>query len=432
MKRIIIFLVYVCFAAILSADSKPLAIVNAKVYPMSGPTMDNAVVVIRDGKIEAIGSGLTAPADATIIDAKGGRVLPGFVDANCRVGLVEIDAVASTVDSSESVDPITPQMRVTDAFYPDSATIGVARSNGVTSGIIAPDHINVITGMSAWITFSGASINQVVLKPVAGMNITLGEPPKDTYGSKDKMPSTRMGTAALLRENLQAAKEYGEKWKSYQNKQQEGSKKKPVAPPDKDFRLEALLDVVNGKVPLVASAQRVDDILTAIRIAEEFGMKQNLVINHGAEAYKIADLLAREKIPVIVGPITTQPETMETLGVIYENAALLQKAGVLIALQTNDAHNTRNLPYEAGFAVANGLPYDEALKAITINPAKIFHFDQEAGTLEKGKRADVIVADGDPLEPRTQITHVIIGGKEMPDVNYQKRLWDLFLKKETN
>jgi imidazolonepropionase-like amidohydrolase len=190
-----------------------------------------------------------------------------------------------------------------------------------------------------------------------------------------------------------------------------------------------LLDVLNGKVPLVATAQRVDDILTAIRIAEEFSIKANLVINQGAEAYKIADLLAREKIPVIVGPVTTQPEKMETLGVIYENAALLQKAGVLIAIQTNDAHMARNLPYEAGFAVANGLSYEEAIKSITINPAKIFRIDQQTGTIEKGKRADIIIANGDPLEPRTEIVKVIIGGKPMPDTNYQKQLWENFLKK---
>jgi imidazolonepropionase-like amidohydrolase len=431
MVRTTFVLILLCFATSVMADSKAIAIVNGNVYSMAGPVMENATVILRNGKIENVGSGLAIPSDATVIDAQGKRVFPGFIDANCHVGLVEISQVPSTVDSSETVEPVTPQMRVTDAFYPDSATIGVTRSNGITSGMVAPDNINVFTGMSAWISFSGQLIDQIILKPVAGMNITLGEPPKITYGEKDKMPSTRMGTAALLRENLQLAREYGEKWKSYQAKQQSSSKKKDAAPPERNYGMEALLDVLNGKIPLVASAQRVDDILTAIRIAEEFGIKQNLVINHGAEAHKIADLLAREKIPVIVGPVTTQPEKMETLGVIYENAALLQKAGVLIAIQTNDSHNARNLPYEAGIAVANGLPYDEALKAITINPARIFRFDQQAGTIQKGKRADIIIANGDPLEPRTEITNVIIGGIEMPDTNYQKTLWDTFLKNQT-
>jgi imidazolonepropionase-like amidohydrolase len=430
-NRTLIF-IFLSITSIVTADSKPVAIINGNVYTMSGPVLENATVILRDGKIQDVGASLTVPPDAQVIDAKGKRVLPGFIDANCRVGLVEIDQVESTVDSSETVDPITSQMRVTDAFFPDSASIGVTRSNGITSGIVSPDHINVITGMSAWISFSGMQIDQVILKPFAGMNATLGEPPKEAYGEKEKMPSTRMGIAALLRENFQKAKEYEEKWKRFQKKESLDSKKKENAtPPEKDFRMEALVDVLNGKIPLIASAQRADDILTAIRIADEFGIKQNLVINHGAEAYKIAGILAREKIPVIVGPVTTQPERMETLGVIYENAALLQKAGVLIALQTNDAHNARNLPYEAGIAVANGLPYEEALKAITINPARIFHIDQEVGTIQKGKRADILIANGDPLEPKTEITNVFIGGQEMPNTNYQKRLWETFLKKET-
>ncbi len=413
------------------AAQEPIAIVNGTVYTMAGPALENATVILRDGKIENVGSGLSIPPGAQVIDAKGKRVLPGFIDANCHVGLVEIDQVQSTVDTSETVDPVTAQVRTADAFFPESATIGVTRANGITSGIVSPDHINVITGMSAWISFSGKQIDQVVLKPLAGMNITLGEAPKITYGDRNKMPSTRMGIASVLRENFQLAREYEQKWKQFQSKKPAENKKKDSEdPPEKDYKLEALLDVLNGRIPLVASAQRADDILTAVRIAEEFGIKQNLVINHGAEAYRIADILAREKIPVIVGPVTTQPETMQTLGVIYENAAILQKAGVLIAIQTNDAHNARNLPYEAGLAVANGLLYEEALRAITINPARIFHLDQETGTIEKGKRADVIIADGDPLEPRTEITHVIIGGKVMPDMNYQKRLWESFLKKQ--
>lgn len=430
-KTVVFFFLGLAIFAGAKADQESIAIVNGKVYTMTGPALENATVILSNGKIENVGSSLPIPPGAQIIDAKGKRVLPGFIDANCHVGLVEIDQVQSTVDTSETVDPVTAQVRTADAFFPDSATIGVTRTNGITSGIVSPDHINVITGMSAWISFSGKQIDQVVLKQLAGMNITLGEAPKITYGDRNKMPSTRMGIASVLRENFQLAREYEEKWKQFQTKKPAETKKtNSTTPPEKDYKLEALLDVLHGKIPLVAAAQRADDILTAIRIAEEFGIKQNLVINHGAEAYKIADILAREKIPVIVGPVTTQPELMETLGVIYENAAILQKAGVLIAIQTNDAHNARNLPYEAGLAVANGLPYEEALKAITINPARIFHLDQESGTIEKGKRADIILANGDPLEPRTEITQVIIGGKVMPDVNYQKRLWESFLEKQ--
>jgi imidazolonepropionase-like amidohydrolase len=254
----------------------------------------------------------------------------------------------------------------------------------------------------------------------------MGEAPKAKYGEANKTPSTRMGTAALIRQTLIKAREYEIKWKRYNDRKLEKGSKDTTetTAPERDMKLEAVLEVLNGKIPLVVSAHRVDDILTAIRIAEEFGIEKNLVINHGTNAYKIADILARKKIPVIVGPVTTQPDTMETLGASYETAALLNKAGVLVAIQSNETHNARNLPYEAALAVANGLPYEEALKAITVNVARIFGFESLVGTLEAGKRANVIVAEGDPLEPRTKIIHVFIGGQEITEPSYHERLHD--------
>jgi len=428
MKRALLILFGLFISSFVYAET--IAITNAKIYTMSGPVIEKGTVIIQDGKIQEVGAQVAVPQGARVIDGTGKVVLPGFIDANCHVGLSEIDLVDATVDASESTDPITPQMQVTDAFFPDSAVIGVTRSNGVTTAIIAPSDVNVISGLSAVISFSGKQINQIVLKPHAALNVTLGEAPKDQYGTKNKMPQTRMGTAALLRETFQKAKEYGEKWKQPEEKKdaKKKSQEKDTSLPDRDMRLDAVLEVLNGKIPLVASAHRVDDILTIIRIAEEFGVEKNLVINHGTDAYKIADVLARKKIPVIVGPVTTQPDRMETLGAIYENAAKLTQAGVLIAIQTNETHNSRNLPYEAGLAVANGLPYEEALKAITINAAKIFQMQDQIGSIEKGKRADLIVADGDPLEPRTAVSHVFIGGQEMPEANYQKNLWENFQK----
>lgn len=406
-----------------------VAIKNAKIYTMAGPVLEKGTIVFRNGRIEAVGTNVNIPKDARVIDGSGKVVMPGMIDANCRVGLEEITQVPASVDSSESTDPVTPQLYVIDGFFPESVSIGVTRRNGITAGVVAPDDVNVFTGMSAMIEFSGKRINEIIVKGPVAMNITLGEAPKTTYGPRNKMPMTRMGTAALLRKTLQEAKEYGEKWKRYTEKGKDKKDEKDSAKvPEKDYRLEALQDVLNGKLPLVAAAHRVDDILTAIRIAEEFGIKQNLVINHGTDAYQIADLLAREKIPVLVGPVTTQPERIETLGALYENAARLNKAGVLIAIQTNEAHNARNLPYEAGLAVAYGLPYEEALKAITINAAKIFRVDTEVGALQTGKRANLILASGDPLEPRTEIVSIFIAGEEMPDASFQKEIWEKLKK----
>ena len=405
-----------------SLFAETIAITNAKIYPMNGPVIEKGTIVIKDSKIEAVGASVQPPAGARIIDASGKQVFPGFIDGNCHVGLSEISQVTSTVDSSEGIDPVTPQMRVTDGFFPESFTIGVTRSNGVTSGIISPTDQNVFTGLSALIEFSGKRMDEVVIKPVAALHITMGEAPKAKYGESNKTPSTRMGTAALIRQTFLKAQEYEQKQKRYETRKSE-KKGDPPSPPERDMKLDPVLEVLHGEIPLVVSAHRVDDILTAIRIADEFGIKKQLVINHGTNAYKVADLLAREKIPVIVGPITTQPDSMETIGALYENAAMLQKAGVLIAIQSNETHNARNLPYEAALAVANGLPYEEALKAITVNVATIFGFASEVGTLEAGKRANVIVAEGDPLEPRTKISHVFINGREITDPNYHEQLY---------
>jgi imidazolonepropionase-like amidohydrolase len=422
---ILIFLFIISNALLIWGADETIAIINAKIYTMNGAPIENGVLILKGGKIEDVGTGIQTPAGARVIDASGKTVLPGFIDSNCHVGLEEVNQVKATVDDSEATDPVTPQLSVIDAFYPDSKTIGVTRSNGITAGIVAPADENVFTGMSAVVEFSGNRLDQIVLKSPSALHVTLGEAPKATYGHRNKLPSTRMGSAYLLRETFQKAKEYDQKWKDKSKSKNE--KGKESKEPERNLKWEAVLQVLQGKIPLVVSAHRVDDILTGIRIADEFGIT-NLVINHGTEAYKISGILAQKKIPVLVGPVTTQPDRMETLGARYDNAALLQKAGVMIAIQTNDAHNARNLPYEAGIAVANGLPYDEALKAITVNPARIFKIDQEIGTLEKGKRANLIIANGDPLEPKTVIEKVIIGGLEMPDMNYQKQLWQDFVK----
>jgi imidazolonepropionase-like amidohydrolase len=240
------------------AWTSPVAIKDAKIHTMAGPVIEKGTIVFDNGKILAVGSDVKPPADAKIIDGSGKIVMPGMIDANCHVGLEEISQVTASVDSSESTDPVTPQLYVMDGFFPESAAIPVTRRNGVTAGIISPDDINVFTGMSALVEFSGKRIDHIVLKGPIAMNVTLGEAPKTTFGPKNKMPMTRMGTAALLRKTLQEAREYGEKWKLYSEKGKEQKKNKERAakkPPEKDLKLEALQNVLNGKIPLVAAAQ---------------------------------------------------------------------------------------------------------------------------------------------------------------------------------
>jgi imidazolonepropionase-like amidohydrolase len=254
--RYTIAAIFVMFLASLTF-AETIAITNAKIYTMAGPVIEKGTIVIKDGRIQSVGAEIQTPAEARVIDASGKSIFPGFIDANCHVGLSEVNQVTATVDRSEGVDPVTPQMRVTDGFFPDSFVIGVTRSNGVTSCIVSPLDENVFTGQSALIEFSGKQIDQIVLKPVTALHVTMGEAPKEKYGNANKTPSTRMGTAALIRQTLMKAKEYEEKWKRYENKKadKDGSEK---GAPERDMKFDAVLDVLNGKIPLVVSAHRVD------------------------------------------------------------------------------------------------------------------------------------------------------------------------------
>lgn len=404
-----------------SPAAAPVAIVGGKVFPVSGPAVEGATVLLRDGKIEAIGKNVSIPAGATRIDASGMWVLPGMIDSRTHLGIWEVDLDRTTRDEDERSDPVSPQMRVIDAFYDESENIPVTRQMGITSALVTPGEDNLINGQSALVDLSGEDLDQVLVKFPVGMHFSLGEPPKARYGARTQLPSTRMGNAALIRASFLKAKDYLGKWDSFERKKLEcdtskgksKGKKEEKCPPEplaRDLEMEALAGVLKGETPAVFRAQRMDDILTAIRLAEEF--KIRMVLSHGAEAYKVASLLAFKKIPVLVGPITTQPSAIETLGAIYENAALLADAGVKIAIQTDRTNDARTLPWEAGLAVAYGLPWDTALRAVTLSPAEIFGVADRLGSLEPGKRADVIVTTGDPFQPLTQVKHLFIRGRE--------------------
>jgi imidazolonepropionase-like amidohydrolase len=401
--------------------SAPIAIVGGKVFPVSGPPIEGGTVVIREGKIEAVGKGVAVPADAQRIDATGQWVLPGMTDSRTHLGIWEVDLSEPTRDEDERSEPVTPQMRVVDAFYDESENIPITRQVGITSALVTPGEGNLINGQSALVDLGGDDLPDVLVKFPIAMHFSLGEPPKERYGARTQLPSTRMGSAALIRSSLLQARDYLAKKDAYEQKKlacdTSKPKKKgkedgkcPPDPPAVDFKLEALTSVLKGEMPAVFRAQRMDDILTAVRLSEEFKLK--LILSHAAEGYKVADLLASKRIPVLVGPITTQPEAIETLGAIYENAALLNQAGVKIAIQTDRTNDARTLPWEAGLAVTYGLPWDAALRAVTLSPAEIFGVADRLGSLEPGKRADVIVTTGDPFQPLTQVKHLFIRGTE--------------------
>ena len=404
---------------------EPVLFRSIRVLTVSGPILGSADVLFREGRIARVGAGGTLDtAGVRVVPGEGLTLLPGLIDSRTNVGLAEIWQVASTVDVNESTSPSTPELLVADAIHPGSAVIPVTRAGGVTTVLVAPGESNVLAGRSALVHLTGGTLARMLVRSPAGMHATLGEAPKRTYGPRHVMPMSRMGEAAVLREKLVAAQEYRASWERYRRKEErfregggEGDES-PPEPPKKDLAMEALLPVLRGELPLVVSAHRASDIDLALRIADEFAIR--LVLDHATEGWKLAGEIARRGVPVLVGPISTQPSSMQTLGARYDNAAILEKAGVLIAIETGSTHNARNLPFEAGLAVAHGLPWDAALRAVTLNPARIFGVEDRLGSIEEGKEATAIVIEGtDPFQPLHRVRRVFIRGREYPAFSRQ-------------
>jgi imidazolonepropionase-like amidohydrolase len=275
----------------------------------------------------------------------------------------------------------------------------------------------------------------MIVKDPAALHVNFGERPTAEWRARDKI-DTRMGLVAEMRQAFIDAAEYLKKWNKYEKELKEYNdnlqlprrqRKKELDEPDRpkrDLGCEALVPALQGKLPVIASANRKDDILASIRVSEEFGLK--LIVLHGAEAYMVAGILKTKNIPVLLGPVTTQPSSMEKLGAIYENAALLDRAGVLFAIIAGSTHNVRDIRFQAGIAVQYGLPISSALKAITINPARILGVDHDLGSIEPGKIANIAIFDGDPLQPLTRVTDVIIEGRRIPMESFQTELYEKY------
>jgi imidazolonepropionase-like amidohydrolase len=386
-------------------DAKKIAIKAGVIKTMVSPDIKNGVILIKDGYIEEVGKDIRIPKDYVVLNAKDFVVIPGMIDSSTHIGLIEIGAVAQTRDVHEKTDPITPHMLVVDAINPESKVIEVTRVNGVTTVLVCPEEANLFSGTSALINLDGRSVSEMVVKQKVGIHINLGSTSKGVYPDKIQ---TRMGIVAVLNETLIKAKEYLQK-------------KQSDEPPDYNARYEALIPVLKKQMPVIVRAHRLDDIWTGIRICEKFGLK--MILSHATDAYKIADELAKRNIPVILGPVNIQPSVPETFGATYENARILYEAGVKIAIQTGGCHNVRNLPYAAGLAVAYGLPEEEALKAITINPAQIFGVEDKVGCIKKGAIANLVIVDGVPLQPLTHIKGVLIKGKFLKMESHHTRLY---------
>lgn len=384
-----------------------MRILNGVVHTMAGPVIPHGYVEVENGKIRAVGemSAWTAAAAGPVYDAGGGHILPGFIDAHCHLGMFGNALGFEADDGNESTDPCTPQLRAIDAINPQDRCFREAREGGVTTVLTGPGSANPIAGQFAAIKTDGRWVDEMVLRAPAAMKMALGENPKTVYNERKETPITRMATAAVIRQELSKTLEY-------MDKQDKADAEEDTDAPDYDAKLEALIPVLRGELPVHIHAHRADDIATAVRICREFGLKY--VIVHGTEGHLLPELLAAEGAGVITGPSLTDRSKPELANLTIENPAILARAGVPVAICTDHpVIPIQYLPICAALAVRGGLEPEEALAAITIHPARLAGLDKRVGSLEPGKDADIVVTTGHPLDWDGKVRYVFIGGKQV-------------------
>lgn len=384
-----------------------MLIINGIIHTMDGPVIENGYVAVEGSKIAQVGPMSDCPAKwrGETFDAQGGHICPGFIDAHCHLGMFGDSLGFESEDGNEETDPCTPQLRAIDAVNPLDRCFSEARAAGVTTVLTGPGSANPVSGQFAALKTSGRWVDAMVVKAPASMKLALGENPKQVYHDRDETPATRMATAAIIRENLRKAVEYGEKL-------DKAAQDEDTDPPDYDAKLEALLPVVRGELPVHIHAHRADDIATGIRIAKEF--KLNCVIVHGTEGHLIPELLAGEKIPVITGPALGDRSKPELANMTLENPLVLSRAGVDVAICTDHPEvPIQYLPLCAALAVKGGMDEESALAAITISAARIAGLDGLLGSLTPGKEADIVVTGRHPLELLGSVRAVLIGGQRI-------------------
>lgn len=378
------------------------ALINARIYPVTSSSIEKGMLLWQDKKILAVGEDIEIPPDAVVLDGTGCFVTPGFIDAHTHIGIQEEIYESEGDDLNEIAESaITPEMRAIDGINPYDLAFQDALSGGVTTVMIAPGSANVIGGSISILKTAGCELEEMVVTAEAGVKAAFGENPKRVYGELKKLPSTRMGIAALLRQALVDAQDYDMK------KAKDEEEREIFA---RNLGMELLVRLLNREIPLRAHAHRADDIHTAIRIAKEFNL--DLILEHGTEANKLIPTLLRENIPVVVGPSFANRAKVEMQTMGWENAVQLALAGVTVALITD--HSCTPIQYLslcAAMTVRHGLPWQKALETITINPAKILKLDDRIGSLEPGKDADFAIFDGDPFHYKTVLQSTYVNGQ---------------------
>lgn len=427
----------ICFAALLISaagataqtpspvspqSSKTIVLAGGKLLTITHGVIENGVLVMSSGKITAIGAAgeVKVPDGAQVVDVKGMTVYPGLIDSETHLGLVEVEADKYNTDLVETSSEIMPHMHVYDAFHAESERIPVSRINGITNAIVAPDSEDTLPGQDIFIQLAGRNRDEMILKRDIALPLNFGAEQRRRQGGFGswKFPSTRMGLASELRQTFLDTQRY--------MAEEEEAQKKGDKTFKRDLKFEALIPYLRGERPVIIGAYESHDVETIMSLAQEFHLK--VVLNHVTHAQDILDEIAAYKVPVIFNSIYDFPQANERYDAVYSMPAELAKRGVKLAFSSPETQFSRNLPYEAGYAVAFGLPYEEALKAITINPAEIWGVADQLGSLEVGKTANIVVANGDPLDVRTDVKKVYIQGNPIPMESRQTQLRDEYSK----
>ncbi len=379
-----------------------IAIKGGKVVTMAGDPIEHGVVLVDGGKIKAVGGpDLAIPQGAEVLDAAGKWVMPGLIDAHTHISTFsEPQVIRGRSDGNEMTNPINAHIRGVDALNPFDYAIEPVRTAGFTTCYTGPGSGNVICGTGTAFKLRGATVDEMVIPGTTHMKMALGENPKTAYGEKAQTPMTRMGTAGVLRETLANAWEYSDQLRAAESD--------PSKKPKYGFRLEALVPVVRGEMKARIHCHRNDDIVTAVRVAEEFGL--DFALEHATEGPRITQYLGERKVTCVVGPLLIGPHKMELWNARLDNAAILAQAGCQVCLTADTASETKWLPMQIGACIAHGLPEELAFQGVTVNPARLLGILDRVGTLEAGKDADIAVFNGHPFSSLTLCQLTMIDG----------------------
>jgi len=420
MNRIMRLFIFIILIPVLigsftvGSEKEHLVIKADHIVTISQGEISPGMILIKDGKIAEIGKTIPSlPGNARIIDVthKDSWVTPGLIEAHTTLGA---RSRYGSSNSDETSNPNTAQLFIIDGINPFDKGITYTRMAGITTAMISPGRQNVIGGQPAVLKLVGKTVKDMTLLSPAGVKFSLGEGPKNTYGKKDRLPSTRMGSAFVIRNALIDAEEYTRKQEAFLKKQAKDNK---AIPPKRDLQREPLARLLNRELTAFIECYRVDDIMTALRIVDEFALKAVLI--GCTEGYRVAEEIASRKIPVVCSPFGVGPRRMETQNIRVDNSAILAKAGVKVIIKSDEVlgmGSLRELPMHAALAVKGGLDKKTALRAITLSAAEILGVADRIGSLDVGKDADLVIFNGDPLHYLTYADYVIIDGH----IEYQR------------